>query len=349
MSRTFVAFALFVCSALPAQTFTSPNGLDTIEGSGFYGHWAAPRRFQQIDETNRGAPRAVRSLAWRRDGMGGVTGARTLELTIKLGNGRLEVVSAEFDKNFTSPPTTVFPKATVNFPDWTQVPPAPPAPFDFVANFTTPWVYLGNTALVIDFAVENPSVVSVANTDRDGPIPFAVLTQVLGQGCVATGQNTPFTHVLSVGNNGPALGQFAMRIGVGVTAAPANANVLLGIATSDANLSIPGLCANVRALAAITLPLGAANASGAIPNLYYSFPHDPNVQGSPLVTQVYALDPGQPGIPVVVSDGRLVASFPSSSSMVGHKCCYLVGALPGTTSTGNGVSYANGLVMRLGL
>jgi hypothetical protein len=255
-------------------------------------------------------------------------------------------IDGTFDNNYLDAPVSVFTKKSVNFPDWTTAPVTPPAPFDFVVPFDSAWPYTGVNALLFDFTIENPSVTSGATMDRDFVSP-ASGTGVLiaGTGCTATGRTSVFAQTVSLENGGPALPNYGMRINFTATNAPAGAGVLAFVDVVDSNLTVPGLCTTLHALPTLLLVVGTASPTGALPEVSYSFPYDVSLQTGVLFSQLFALDAGQPGIPVVLSTARR-STMPSSTATTGHECMYHWATLPATSGSN---TIGGGAVAQLGL
>ena len=113
--------------------------------------------------------------------------------------------------------------------------------------------------------------------------------------------------------------------------APANAQGWLSLDAIDSNQSLPILCAPLRANPTILLPIGNADASGLFATTYFGVPYNPSIVGAPLVTQLLAVDLGQPSpfIPFSFSNGRQ-ATMPAAST--GSLAAAYVWAAPPATS-----------------
>jgi hypothetical protein len=343
-----LSISLAAASVTAQSAVTSPKGLASVEGNATFLHWGANRRFQQIDATHRGTPMVIKSLGFRRQGTGGGTNAlaRTFDMAIVMSHADFGRIDGTFDNNYLDAPVSVFTKKSVNFPDWTTAPVTPPAPFDFVVPFDSAWPYTGVNALLFDFTIENPSVTSGATMDRDFVSP-ASGTGVLiaGSGCTATGRTAVFAQTVSLENGGPALPNYGMRINFTATNAPAGAGVLAFVDVVDSNLTVPGLCTTLHALPTLLLVVGTASPTGALPEVSYSFPYDVSLQTGVLFSQLFALDAGQPGIPVVLSTARR-STMPSSTATTGHECMYHWATLPATSGSN---TIGGGAVAQLGL
>ena len=341
-SAAFLPF-LLVCG-LSAQGVTSPKGYDTTEGNMIFYHWNGTRRFQQIDNTHKGTPFVVKSISFRRDGTGGGANAtaRTFNVSADMGYASWGVASTVMDDNFLAgTKTNVFTYKSVSMPDWTAVP-TPPAAFDFTLVYDAMWPYTGTSALVWTVSYDSgPS--GQAQTDRQyvaaGPTSSA--GTALGTGCIATGNASAFGHTMTFSNFGASGG---MALTGGVTLAPASTPVTLFLDGVNSNLTIPGLCSVLYALPTIQLPLGTSSATGAITQRVYQVPYNAGIQGGTLFTQCMALDVGQPGYPIVVSNGRQT-TMPAAPVGGGTECLYQWSTLP--TVTGS-PTYGGGIVAFLG-
>jgi hypothetical protein len=335
---------------------TSPAGFLQTEGNTEFNHFdsRSARRFQQIDATHLGANFVVRSLGFRRDGgpFGGGSNEppRTMDFELDFGLADPARLSPVFDANYVpGSRTTAFTRRQVSMPDWTGNI-GTPAPFDFVIALDAPIPYAGSRALVIDFTYENLVWQGPADggsaVDREFLQARSAGGAQLGQGCVASGSTSPFFHMMTLYNGGGA-GTLSMRLALGGVNAPASSPVIANIDLQDANLTIPGLCGSLRAGAGLTIPLGVADPSGRIVEFGFAFLHSPSIVGGTFVTQLLAPDPGQPSIPVVVSNGR-TATMPSDPSSLAHSCAYHWLSAPGPSASA-ALFYGGGLVMELGL
>ena len=325
-----LGLVLIATAPLAAQV-TSPRGFDTIEGNNLFLHWAAPRRFQQLDQSNAGTPMVVSAIAWRRDGSVVQSApAHVFDLQVDMGHGDFGAIHQKLDENFRpGSRTTVFNQVRVAFPDWSANLGAP-APFDFRIQLTSPFAYHGNDALVIDFSYANSTATSVIQTDREFNGTFAPSQgSRLGTGCVASGMASPFTHVAYMANNDvvpvPAYG---MRFGLAGSNAPAGAPVLLFLDYQDRGLS-GLLCSTLHCLPVVSLTL-SADATGLLPNLDLGFAHDASLAGASVYSQLLAIDLGQSPIPLVVSNGEQT-SMPAVATPAVHRCAYGWYNLPNAT------------------
>jgi hypothetical protein len=190
-----------------------------------------------------------------------------------------------------------------------ELPPGAPRrePFDFVLPFDTPFTYGGSSALVIDFAYENvqapPGVAGGMQSDREIVNARTQSATSLGIGCPPSVHSWPYRHQMRLENSGPGCGAWAMRLRVEGIDGPPSSPTVLNIDFQDRNLNVPGLCTTVHAAPTLSLPVGDTRADGRLWAACVSFGHHPLFVGATFVTQLVTLDPGYPGIPVVLSNG----------------------------------------------
>jgi hypothetical protein len=322
----FLLAALAAPLAAQTSTFTTPKGFDSVPGNATFFHWnAQPRRMQVVDNTNKGIPKpSLKQIAFRRASAGGgnTSGPRTFMVTLLLGNATWGTTGTSFDANYKGTPTTVHARKSLNVPDWTQPPTNPPAPFDLIVPFDAPYTYLGLDALVWDLTLELGS--GSGSMDRQYVAASTrVYSTALGTGCVATDWATrnpppPMNASMSADNAGTG----GIGLQASTTWAPVNSFPLFMFDTTPRDIPIPGLCANLRALPIQTLTGGpATTTSGYVPLPELRVPYDQALEGVVLYMQTVALDPGQTGIPLVVSNGASV-TVPSAPPP-GTECCYL--------------------------
>lgn len=355
--RLLCTTLLFMAAALPAQTFeTSPRGYGAIEGSTSFNHFTttSDRRFQQIDGTHVGNAFLVQSLGFRRNGTSSGGGSneppRTMNLEISMGFADMGLLTNGFDGNYLpGSRLLVFTRKQVNMPDWTGLN-GSPSPFDFVVPFDQPFGYVGAPALVVDFTYDAlqytvPGVTGGSSVDREYVGARNAYGSALGSGCVPSTGSRPFDLAMRLENNGPGGGRYGMRMRVNADDGPSGALVSLNIDFQDRNMTVPGLCATLHAGTVVTLPLGTLDAGGSLQQTSLSFPYSPVFTGVSLVTQLLALDGGQTGLPVVVSNGETTA-MPNDPSGMSHACVYHWTSLPGDTGT---LFFGGGMVLRLGM
>lgn len=197
-----------------------------------------------------------------------------------------------------------FASRPVNLPDWTQPAVSTPAPFDFVIQLDQPWTYMGVDPLLWELRVTNNA--SNADYGNDfqsssgGSTSSSNSGTVIGTGCTATGQTAAMSLAATFKN------QFIrFRTAHNVTRAPALAPTFLFLDAVPSNFQFPGLCGLVYALPTIQLPIGTADAAGTVPEFAIErIPFANSFVGTTLFCQAAAIDVGQAGLPLALSNGR---------------------------------------------
>ena len=309
--RSAILSSIALGTALSAQAFTSPAGYVTTEGSSNHDYILfrySDLRWQQLDATSIGqAPTPIQRISWRRDGVAAANtawAARTLDVGVHLSNAVTPgAISESFDANYSGTPVLAFASRPVNLPDWTQPPAAAPAPFDFNLQLDAPWVYMGTEPFLWEVRVTNN--VTATNYGNDfqsipGSTGSSNTGTAVGTGCVATGRTAAMALACSAKN------QFTrFRLGYGLTNAPASTPAILFIDGTNSNLTIPGLCSTLVALPTLQLPMGNTDAAGALSTFSIeNIPFQQSTVGVTLFSQAVAVDVGQAGLPIAVSNGR---------------------------------------------
>jgi hypothetical protein len=338
MRRNWIAIGLVLAAPAAAQTFTSPKGYDTVEASGSHSHVLGAvdgLRWQQVDATLKGAGyQNLSSIAWRRDGVEAdntAWGARTFQqLSVVLAHATLGSMSNDFGANYKDAPVVVFTPKDVSAPDWTQKPAAAPAPFNLRLSFDRAWSYNGQDDFL--WEVVSQRVIPMPATLRSYGFDYqpvsGTFTQTahgaaLGTGCLVTGQSSRFVLSVTVENQGARL-----RLRHSVNFGPRNAPVFTFLDGADANQTVPGLCAPLRALPTVVLPLGGSSPTGSAASAYVTVvPYDPAILGRDLYLQAAGADGGQAGLPFAVSQARRV-TLPARPALpvVGRVHSWLVGS-----------------------
>lgn len=297
---------LFVfLSPLVAQNqIVSPADYEIAEGNSSTGipFSYASSRVQQVDGNLIGTVMPLlQRIEFRRDGVvtGGVS-PRTQDVTILIGTGDVNAFTATFATNWTSTPTTVYTRKPTSLPDLSTPPSLLPAPWAVSLPFDTPYTYLGQQALLWEIVGENASVLTPsysmdwasAAATVNGPTTVA-----LGTGC--TTPNGTFSMSAAVVSNAAG-----MNFNLGATAGPSLSPVLLLVGVSDPNLGLPGLCANLRSDALLTLPFGATDALGALATASLTVANQLSLRGQTFNMQLAAPDASQAGLPIALSQGR---------------------------------------------
>ena len=168
---------------------------------------------------------------------------------------------------------------------------------------------------------------------------------VLGTGCTATGQTSPFTHTMALQNNGPAMPKFGVRLVAGASNGPKNTALLLSLAVTDSNLTIPGWCSKVHAVPLAIAPLTKTDANGSLLNHFLGGPYNGNLTGVPVVSQLFGLDTGQIGS-IALSNGR-TARIPAAPTG-GHSAAYIWCPTTTTPNSSSYVFFGGSIIARFG-
>jgi hypothetical protein len=314
MLRTILP-AIALSAAISAQ-FTSPAGYLTTEGSSNHDYILFrynDLRWQQLDATSVNTqPTVVTRISWRRDGTSAndpTWTARTIDIGVYLAHSVMPgAISETYDANYLTPPLNAFVSRPVNLPDWTQQPATPPAPWNLAIQLDQPWVYNGNDPFLWELRITNNNTASDYGNDFQS-IPGSTQAvnsgTTIGTGCVATGQTTAMALAGSFQN------QFVrMRAAYTVSRAPAMAPTYLFLDRVNSNLQLPGLCTTLVAMPVLAVAMGLADANGGATLAVDNIPHAGSV-GVTLYAQAAAIDPGQTGLPLALSNGRSNA-FPAT-------------------------------------
>ena len=328
-----LALILALAVAAPAQTtsFTSPKGFQSTEGNTVF-YFSLDRRYQCLDATNLGTVMNLNALALRRDGYltGGSTGAHSF-VDLKVGVAApLTRIFSNPDRNLVGKPTRVMRKS-FQFPDWSVRPTTPPAPFNLVFPFSTPFLYLGARPLVWDMSLSGSNDILPVDRDFDSTAGWG--QTIAGTPCGG------FKQRLRFGNAGASAKQFGMFLGCSASGAPANATTLLSLDVRKTSLKIPGWCGMLAVAPTVLVPFDRSTATGKVPEQIFASPFDNNVSGAALFGQLAALQAGS----VQLSDAAKV-TMPTNRRLVGHDAAYLW--VPPTGKTADGVNVGGTLVTR---
>lgn len=308
MRRPIYAFIpLLLAGALDAQTqsLVSPVGYDTAEGNSnnTYPFYNRPFRYMQIHGDLRTNVLVMKAIAIRRDGNVSTNAtARTLNLSLKIGDSSYANASTTYDNNWVGTPTTVVNNATINFPAWPK-PASAPAPFNARIPFTGVWLYTGVHDLAWETAVTQTTGTSSYPADAvsDSTLVTGPYTRLGGNtGCTSTGQTSASSAVAYIQadltNN---RFRFYSYMNYGVINAPAA--MLVG--SSNPNVKIP-VCGpgTLFTDALITLP-GTTDSRGYMNSGSQYVPYNAAFVGAKVYTQWYSADRGQAQLPVSVTNG----------------------------------------------
>ncbi|MEZ5988766.1 MAG: hypothetical protein R3F30_06530 [Planctomycetota bacterium] len=255
-------------------------------------------RTQQVDHYLVGSPMVViRSISFRRriTAMNGST-ARKVDLTVFFGYPAASI-TVDFDKNYAAGTRkSVFSKKALSLPDWTKHV-SDPEPFDLIVKLDAPYIYNNRSALLWDLVVGTNTGTGLYQMDYFNSLPaitYGESPQVLGRGCRSS--NRVFKHDMTAMADSDDLILMFRAI-----KAPGSAGTIAILGTRDLNLNI-GMCSNLHGDLTILVPIGTTDPSGSLTK-YLTFPWRDAFIGVPVVTQLLALDPRQPGLPVSLSNG----------------------------------------------
>jgi hypothetical protein len=313
-----VSLSLVAAAPLAAQrSAVSPFGTAIAEGNAnnTIPFWSTSSTYQQVHDfvemqrLNNNQPMVLNGIAFRVDA-GSTAPARTLEVEITVGNTPVTAATATntFAANFGANPTVVLPFGMLNLPALTSS--ARPNPPGWIVPWTMPfpWVPAPGNNFVWQWRHRNASVNTWATLDAQDGVNTEVLPNE-GQGCIATGQSQPasitqrsfslfnqtYTNVLSRG--------------------AANAASAFFLGFTRTTLTLPGLCAPLQLVPAVTLN-GTTSATG---QWNVTLTGLPDVRGFPQFTvlgQFAFLDPGITTIPVGLSDMSAIRTPLESASNV---------------------------------
>jgi hypothetical protein len=308
-----------LASAVPvvSQSETSPKGFLTTEGAasmdsllGYYSTaYGYGVSYLHVDATNIGAPRTIRYVALRRDGVKPNNASyvgRTIKLSIRMAHADWSKVKNNTPQNDADFRLGAWTDITigrvVRLPDILLKPNSGTAPFNVVLPFDVPFVYDGVGSLAIALLGSPNTDLSANSTPY--PLDTAYFVQsiakqtVLGKGCVPTGNTVPMEHnsyLVSYGPNSTTSWTVSSRYG------PPNAPQVTLIGTANPDLAFGGCeklltTANLLTLTAVTDGEGAAGHE-------LKLTHSPQYIGLRLYSQTAALDAGIKPIPWAISNG----------------------------------------------
>lgn len=321
-----LASILGVCAGLSAQGFTSPIGLEKLEGNGIsannYGSFTASR-MQYCDGNQRGAPKPIGKVSFRRDAYTAPltsAGARTLDLGFVMAHTDVSVAapSTTFATNYKGGLSSqVFTVKSVNLPDL-NAQPGVLAPFNITLPFDTPFVYNGNDDLLWEVTGKNNTNTGAyyLDTQTNGTTAGGGIGSgiYLGwQGCTVPGKTVGFDIIYPSFPVTDAANVSTVRLYA--TGGPNSSPGILAIGLSDPNLA--GLfCAPLRTSADIVIPV-STDATGNIATsaapIALSFPF-PGASQFDLYAQFAALDTAVPAL--YLSDAFAGSVVPYSAPVV---------------------------------
>jgi hypothetical protein len=199
---------------------------------------------------------------------------------------------------------------------------------------------------VIDFTIQNLSLVAGGSTDREYTTPGGGLTGTpgvqIGTGCVSTGQTASFVHQTAFMNQGSTRDpRYAFRFRVSGDFAPANGVVIALIDAQDRNLG-GVVCTTLHAFPTL-FTVVLADTAGKIPETFLGYPYDASLEGATIYSQFLAIDAAHPfGVSVSNGASTMIPVFPGGLS---HPTTYSWYTLPGPS---NFVFFGGGMVIELG-
>jgi hypothetical protein len=302
--RNLPAALLLLAAASPAQgTFTSPIGLDDVEGDGVstasFPSFRASR-VQYLDGDQRGTARPnIRALRLRRDSSepyATTMGARIVDLAVVMAHCNQAAASTTFASNYRNgQSTTVYAWKAISVPDMRTQGPFPAPWTQFQVPFDVPFSYDGANDLLWELVTRNNTSTDWYWFDHatNGSIAgggVAGMARNGGQPCTAAGQTRPWV-VPGAAAATDAAGWVQLQI-YASPSGPVSSPAVLAFGLGDPNLA-GRLCAPVRTSADVVLPL-TTDALGGIGSpfqmLRFAFPL-PHGQPVTIYGQFGALDP----------------------------------------------------------
>ena len=303
---------LLLTGALAAQSYSySPVNYASVEGPSSTGvpFTATTRgpgyRLQQVHGDLKGTgARLITALSFRRNGTtvtNTVANSRTLDMQLTLGDCDYASVGPNYASNYIGAPKVAIARKNIVTPDWKTQPPTQPCPFDFTMVFDAPVLYLGAYDFLYDiqiYANSNPTT-DTFTADYASPSFANASTATLGTPCTTVGAAGPYNLLGTIG----ALSTGEYRMGPQGFYTPANSPNVLLLGVSDPNLSVSGLCTNIRSSAEVilTMPVSSSTGLWTLPLTY--FQGNSSYAGVVLFWQGVSIDPSQTGIGVSLSHG----------------------------------------------
>lgn len=335
--------ALLLVSSLAAQSYTvSPAAFTNYRGNtnNTIPFWYAAARYQQIHGDLKGSPKALQGMTFRR--AQSATAARSMVLTINLGDSSYAARSTTFASNFTGTPVTVLPQTTVNFPDWTTPSGFVPEPWTTVIPFTTPFPYSGVNDLVWEMLVDGSTTTASRPTDAYSGTTVTMYAALapLGKGCLVGTNTLPMTQTMNV-TTSTTTGN--LSFGGSIARGPASAASVMMVGIVNLDLTIPGLCEKLFPLTVWSFNFNlSTSGSGSMTTL--TTPHNVAWAGAQVFSQTAALDANQPGLPVALSNGTAVTLPPFAPTPLVEICRIYEGT--SSSATVGSITHNYGLVVR---
>lgn len=343
--------ACALAAAVPAQgSQISPKHYTREEGTSLssypFSGTTFPVRYQQVHTDFKGAPHAINTLGFRRDGTraaNALFGARTLDIELRLAHANHPTFGATFSANYATPPITVFTRKLLAVPDLSQPPRLVPPPEQVYFLFDTPFPYDGVQDLLWETVMHGATgpgtavPLDLATSGMNLVIPAGYL--MTGVGCmVPASSNTEMQMRTSSSLQGFPVN--AWIFAYDVVSAPASAAAVFLFGTTNPNLTVPGLCTALYVNPVISVS-GTTDAAGAWKPLGAMtpaprIPYSANAVGARTEAQVVALDAQRPvGLPLAASNGVSMA-FPDWTPVFQAARLYEVGTTTGTGTLAQG-------------
>jgi hypothetical protein len=228
-----------------------------------------------------------------------------MNVEFRLGHGAINRFACRFNENYLGAPTVAYTRKPTNLPDWTmRVGSGAVEPWSLRLPLDVAWSYDGVRDLVWEVVWDGSTATGSYTTDRasgSGSVFSSSTGTVIGTGCTATGRTSAFS-LTTIGYTHLTNG--LMRLRVSASNAPSTAPLTLMADAVNSNLTVPGLCATVIALPVLQVALGTSSATGALAALDLHLPWLPALQTTPVYLQAITVDPGQPGLPLALTQGR---------------------------------------------
>jgi hypothetical protein len=301
MRLPILAAGLLLAGSLAAQSYTvSPAAYALFEGpsNNTFPLWWTNARYQQIHGDMKGSPKALKGMEFRRSNINSGV-ARSITVTINVGDSSYAAASSTFASNFIGTPTNVLPKTTISLPNWAGNTDSP-QPWNALFPFTTPFPYTAVNDLVWEFLVEGNTATSVYPADAYSSGDRMNGGRVtLGTGCKVGANTLPMTQTINLYSLKAAA---TLNFNASIVRGPASASAVLMVGPVNPDLTIPGLCEKLFTISMWDFPI-TLSASGSGSSALLTIPHNLAWAGLKVFSQTAALDAGQPGIPVALSNG----------------------------------------------
>ncbi|MCA8970542.1 MAG: PD40 domain-containing protein [Planctomycetes bacterium] len=268
-------------------------------------HFAGPSRSQHVFRDVFDEPIQIDGLRMRRDAkfQAQEAIARRVVLEVDCGPADIDKMSDSFATTFVKPPTTVFSRKPISFPDLTTIPQSLPG-FRVRVPFDQPFIFDGASDLAFEFRVFSSDSTDDYPIDMHGELA-SVQTKslVLGKGCPTKNGTFSFDATYtSTGDNS--------QLTVKATGAPSSSPLYFMIGAVDPDLALQGLCTKIRTISLLNLFIGVANDQGTLNTELKISPWSASLMGAKLQTQLLTLDL-QNQIPLSLSNG-LTMTFPTA-------------------------------------